>query len=76
MKNEYFIEISCKIDKLMWVFYKKWWCKIEKVGFLCKIKKVGSYAKIDEKFYTDVNALNMLVIMETQIKLQALCFTN
>ena len=20
-KNEYFIEISCKIDKLMWVFY-------------------------------------------------------
>ena len=21
-KNEYFIEISCKIDKLMWVFYK------------------------------------------------------
>ena len=22
MKNEYFIEISCKIDKLMWVFSK------------------------------------------------------
>ena len=22
MKNEYFIEISCKIDKLMWVFCK------------------------------------------------------
>ena len=22
MKNEYFIEISCKIDKLMWVFHK------------------------------------------------------
>ena len=21
-ENEYFIEISCKIDKLMWVFYK------------------------------------------------------
>ena len=21
-KNEYFIEISCKIDKLMWMFYK------------------------------------------------------
>ena len=21
-KNEYFIEISCKIDKLMWVFCK------------------------------------------------------
>ena len=22
MKNKYFIEISCKIDKLMWVFCK------------------------------------------------------
>ena len=22
MKNEYFIKISCKIDKLMWVFCK------------------------------------------------------
>ena len=22
MKNEYFIEISCKIDKLMWMFCK------------------------------------------------------
>ena len=22
MKNEYFIEIFCKIDKLMWMFYK------------------------------------------------------
>ena len=22
IKNEYFIEISCKIDKLMWVFCK------------------------------------------------------
>ena len=22
MKNEYFIKISCKINKLIWVFYK------------------------------------------------------
>ena len=45
-------------------------------NWLCKIEKIDSYAKIDEKFYTDVNALNMLIIMETQIKLQTLCFTD
>ena len=28
MKNEYFIEKSCKIDKLMWVF-----CKIDGVKY-------------------------------------------
>ena len=40
MKNEYFIKIFCKIDKLMLMFYKSKWCKIEKVDFLCKINGI------------------------------------
>ena len=37
MKNEYFIEISSKIDKLMWVFWKTSCVKWKKVGFFAKI---------------------------------------
>ena len=54
-KNEYFIEISCKIDKLMWVFYKSDSVKQKKYVFPCKI---------DRKFRrTDVDALSMWVFI-------------
>ena len=36
MKNEYFIEISCKIDKLMWVFCKSDGVKQKKQVFCVK----------------------------------------
>ena len=36
MNNEYFIEISCKINKLIWVFCKSDGVKQKKVD-LCKI---------------------------------------
>ena len=36
MKNEYFIEISCKIDKLMWVFCKSDGVKQKKQVFCIK----------------------------------------
>ena len=44
MKNEYFIEIFCKIDYLIWVFWKS--------GCLY-LKKVGFYTKIEGNFYID-----------------------
>ena len=51
-KNEYFIEISYKIDKLMWVFYKSDSVKQKKQVFLYKI---------DRKFRrTDVDALTYI----------------
>ena len=49
IKNEYFIEISCKIDKLMQVIYIRDSVKQKKQVFSCKI---------DRKFRrTDVDAL-------------------
>ena len=47
MKNEYFIEISCKIDKLMWMFCKSDGVKQKKqvffFFFVCKID--GNFQK-------------------------------
>ena len=52
-KNEYFIEISCKIDKLMQVIYKSDSVKQKKQVFSCKI---------DKKFRrTNVDALKLVV---------------
>ena len=52
MKNEYFIEKFCKIDKLMWVF-----CKSDSV----KQKKQVFCVKQTESFpRADVNALKAL----------------
>ena len=45
MKNEYFIEISCKIDKLMWVFHKSD-CVKQKKQVFC-VKQMESFAQID-----------------------------
>ena len=45
--NEYFIEISCKIDKLMWVFYKSDSIKQKKQVFSCKIDKKFKRTNVD-----------------------------
>ena len=45
MKNEYFIEISCKIDKLMWVFCKNSGVKQKKQ--VLSVKQTESYARAD-----------------------------
>ena len=47
MKNKYFIEISCKIDKLMWVFYKSDSIKQKKQVFSCKIDKKFKRTNVD-----------------------------
>ena len=44
-KNEYFIEISCKIDKLMWVFCKNDGVKQKKQ--VLSIKQTESYVQAD-----------------------------
>ena len=44
-KNEYFIEISCKIDKLMWVFCKNDDVKQKKQ--VLSVKQTKSYAQAD-----------------------------
>ena len=49
IKNEYFIEISCKIDKLMWVFCKSNSVKQKKQVFC--VKQIESFP------LADVNAL-------------------
>ena len=43
MKNEYYIEIECRMVILMWVFEK-----------LSKIEKVDFNAKIDWNFYINL----------------------
>ena len=49
MNNEYFIEQSCKIDKLMWVFCKSNDVKQKKQAFC--VKQTESFPR------ADVNAL-------------------
>ena len=43
--SEYFIEISCKIDKLMWVFCKNDGVKQKKQ--VLSLKQTESYARAD-----------------------------
>ena len=44
-RGEYFIEISCKIDKLMWVFCKNDVVKQKKQ--VLSVKQTESYARTD-----------------------------
>ena len=61
-KNEYFIEISCKIDKLMQVIYISDSVKQKKQVFSCKI---------DKKFRkTDVDALTWEFDNDVYFKIQ------
>ena len=46
MKNEYFIEISCKIDKLMWMF-----CKSDGVKQTESFKKADAVALIVSRYF-------------------------
>ena len=50
MKNEYFIEICCKIDKLMWVFCKSDGVKQKKQIFC--VKQMKSFRRADTGFET------------------------